>query len=50
MNRYHDVHMHDACIICTNVVISPEKAEAVDQCPGWIVFAVCGSYDTLSLG
>ena len=24
--------------------ISAEKIEATDQCPGWIAFAVCGSY------
>ena len=29
---------------------SAEKAEAVDQCSGWIVFAVCGSYARGSLG
>ena len=30
--------------------ISAEKTEAIDQCLGWIVFAVCGSYDRGSLG
>ena len=30
--------------------ISAEKTEAINQCPGWIVFAVCGSYARGSLG
>ena len=30
--------------------ISPEKTEAIDQCPEWIVFAMCGMCATCSLG
>ena len=30
--------------------ISGEKTEAIDQCPGWIVFAVRGLYARGSLG
>ena len=29
--------------------ISAEKTEAVDQCPGWIVFSMCRLYATGSL-
>ena len=30
--------------------ISAEKTEAIDQCPGWVVFAVCGLYARGSQG
>ena len=33
-----------------NATICAEKREAIDQCPGWIVFSVCGLYARGLLG
>ena len=33
-----------------NALLGAEKTEAIDQCPGWIVLAVQGTYTTDSAG
>ena len=39
---WHQTNLAETVTKCDD--ISAEKTEAIDQCPGWIVFAVDGSY------